>query len=138
MAKLKEAYEELEENRIQGVRQKISEGYELIKQRHKHKISRFVRSRVKSWWWICEKSYYIGPQRWKKRMSKAQTRAERKDKDERVKRRMDPREESKTNLSINNTSSKANTSPLRRPVYGDRGSATDVIGEDTGEMTVPR
>ena len=35
MAKLKEANEELEENRIQGVRQKISEGYELIKQRQK-------------------------------------------------------------------------------------------------------
>ena len=35
MAKWKEATEELEESGIQGLRQKISEGYELIKQRHK-------------------------------------------------------------------------------------------------------
>ena len=47
MAKLKEANEELEENRIQGVRQKISEGYELIKQRQK--LIKLADSSVAGW-----------------------------------------------------------------------------------------
>lgn len=41
MAKIKEANEEMEENRIQEERQKTSEGYDLIKQTKTHKISRF-------------------------------------------------------------------------------------------------
>ena len=110
MAKLKEANEELEENRIQGVRQKISEGYELIKQRQK--LIKLADSSVAGWRAVDEyvKNPIASDSEDEKRISKAQTRAERKVKDERLRRRRDLREKSRPYPSINNTSSEANTS----------------------------
>ena len=95
MAKLQEANEELEENRIQGVRQKISEGYELIKQRQK--LIKLADSSVAGWRVVDEyvKNPIASDSEDEKRISKAQTRAERKVKDERLKRRRDLREKSR-------------------------------------------
>ena len=103
MAKLKEANEELEENRIQGVRQKMSEGYELMKQRQK--LIKLADSSVAGWRAVDEyvKNPIASDSEDEKRISKAQTRAERKVKDERLKRKRDLREKSRPYTSPKRT-----------------------------------
>lgn len=87
MAKIKKANEEMEENRIQEARQKISEGYELIKQRQK--LIKLADSSAAGWRAVDEyvKNPIASDSEDEKRISKAQTRAEKK-----VKRRRDIRE----------------------------------------------
>ena len=85
--------------------QKISEGYELIKQRQK--LIKLANSSVAGRRAVDEnvKSPVASNSKVEKRISKAQTRAWRKVKDERLKRRRDLREKSRPYPSINNTSS---------------------------------
>ena len=85
MAKLKEANEELEENRIQGAKDKISEGYDFVKQRQK--LIKLADSSVAGWRAVDEyiKNPIASDSEDEKRISKAQNRAEKKVKDERSK-----------------------------------------------------
>ncbi|XP_062620905.1 uncharacterized protein LOC134282518 [Saccostrea cucullata] len=110
MAKLKEANEELEDNCIQGVRQKITEGYDLIKQRQK--LVKLADSSSTGWRAVDEyvKNQIASDSDDEKRISKAQTRAERKIKDERIKRRRDMREKWRPYPSINATGGSTSTS----------------------------
>lgn len=88
MAKIKEANEEMVEKRIQEARQKISEGYDLIQ--HRQKLIKLADSSAAGWKALDEyvkKKPIASDSENKKRISKTQTRAERKAKDERIRRR---------------------------------------------------
>jgi hypothetical protein len=114
MAKLKEANEALDEDRIPCANEKISEGYNLVKQRQK--LIKLADSSVAGWRAVDEyiKNPIASDSEDEKRITKAETRTEKKVKDERSKRQREARERARPYPSANNKaadSNKSTTSP---------------------------
>ncbi|XP_061174259.1 uncharacterized protein LOC133183314 [Saccostrea echinata] len=138
MAKLKEANEELEESRIQGARQKITEGYDLIKQRQK--LVKLADSSSAGWRAVDEyiKNPIASDSDDEKRISKVQMRAERKVKDERIKRRKDMREKWRPYPSINAAEGSTSSSTTAAVWRSGQCYRCHKLRKDTGRKTVLR
>jgi hypothetical protein len=118
MAKLKETNEELEEIRIQSAKEKISGGYDLVKQRQK--LIKLAHSSVAGWRAVDEyiKNSIASDSEVEKRITKAHTRAEgKKLKDERSKRQRDAMERARPYLSANKKAADSNTSTTSQAVW---------------------